>query len=413
MTSTIPDALAEPVQRVRAGWITALAVGMAGVWAVHSGPVQVLLLVQAEQFAPAHKEGLFGLTTAVGGLFGMVATILVGFASDRTTSRFGRRRPWVLASAVLGALSLLALAGAGSAAVMILAWCGVQTAFGGMLAALLAAIPDRVPVAQRGLVGGWVGLGQTVGALVGALVATTVKPAFSGYLVLAVLLLACALPFTLRTAEPVLRPDQRPPGGLAEVLRGFAISPRRHPDFAWALLNRLLVTLGFVLGTLYTLFLLQDVLHRVDPHADLLLLNLLNAAIMVPASVLAGGLSDRAGKRRVFIFVAALMVTLSSAMLVVTISWPVLVISAAVLAASYGAFVAVDTALLTEVLPAAEHRAKDLGIVNLAHGLPQVIAPLLATPILAGFGGYPGLFAVSAALSLIGAFVIFKIRRVP
>ncbi|MGO1053781.1 MFS transporter [Crossiella sp. CA198] len=412
MTMTVPDALAEPVERVRGGWIAALTLAVLGVWAVHFGPVQVLLLVQAQEFAPADKQALFGLTAAVGGVVSMVTTILVGFASDRTGSRFGRRRPWVVAGAGLGALSLALLGLAEGPGLMIVAWCGVQIAFGGMLAALLASISDRVPVSQRGLVGGWVGFGQTVGALVGVLLVNVVKPATPGYFALAGLLLVCAIPFALRTTEAVLRPEQRPAGGLGQMLRGFYVSPRRHPDFAWAMLNRLLMNLGFVLATLYTLYILQDAIRRPDSHADLLLLNVLNAVIMVPAAVYFGGLSDRRGGRRRFIFWAGLAVAVSSIVLVPLLNWPMMLVSSVILAASFGAYLAVSTALVTEVLPAAQDRAKDLGIVNLTHGLPQVLAPLLATPIITGFGGYPALFVVSAALTLIGSFLIFKIRAV-
>lgn len=407
--STAPDALAEPVKRVRGGWIAALALAVLGVWAMHFGPVQVLLLTQAAKFAPDGKEALFGLTAAIGGLVGMLATILAGFASDRTTSRFGRRRPWVVAGAVLGALSLVLLDQAGGPAVMIVAWCGVQAAFGAMLAALLAAVPDRVPVDQRGLVGGWIGFGQTIGALAGVLVATSVNAA--GYLGLALLLLVSAVPFVALTKEAVLRPGARPAAGPGAILRGLAFSPRRHPDFAWALLNRLLMTLGFVLGTLYTLYLLQDVLRRPDPHTDLLLVNLLNAVIMVPAAIYFGRRSDRVGRRRSFVFVGGLVVTLSSAILIPVVTWPLLLVSVVLLAGSFGAFLAVNTALITEVLPAAQDRAKDLGIVNLAHGVPQVLGPLLAAPLLA-VSGYPGLFAVATAVTLLGSFLIYRIRGV-
>ncbi|WP_086787611.1 MFS transporter, partial [Crossiella equi] len=366
----------------------------------------------AEHFAPSDKEGLFGLTAGIGGLVGMIATILVGFASDRTTSKFGRRRPWIVAGAVLGSVSLVALGNAGSVAVMIIAWCGVQTAFGAMLAGLLASIPDRVPVLQRGLVGGWIGFAQTIGGLVGIIIATSIKPAMTSYVVLAVLLVLLALPFVLRSAEAVLRREQRPPGGVGALLSGFYVSPSKHPDFAWALLNRLLMNLGFVMGTLYTLYILQDVIRSEHPQEDLLLVTLLNAVVMVPAAIFIGGRSDKARKRKKFIFVSGLVVTLSSVMLVPTITWPLLLASTVVLAVSFGAFVAVDTALLTEVLPAAEHRAKDLGVINISHGIPQVVGPLVATAVLGNLGGYAGLFAVSGVLTLIGSFLIFRIRSV-
>ena len=50
---------------------------------------------------------------------------------------------------------------------------------------------------------------------------------------------------------------------------------------------------------------------------------------------------------------------------------------------SYGIYTSVDFALITEVLPGAEDRAKDLGVINIANALPQVLAPVLAGVLLA------------------------------
>lgn len=55
-------------------------------------------------------------------------------------------------------------------------------------------------------------------------------------------------------------------------LRGFWLSPRLYPDFAWAWLTRFLVNLGNQLTFVYLLFFLRDILKHENPPAGLLAL---------------------------------------------------------------------------------------------------------------------------------------------
>ena len=73
---------------------------------------------------------------------------------------------------------------------------------------------------------------------------------------------------------------------------------------------------------------------------------------------------------------------------------------------------AVDFALITQVLPGAADRAKDLGVINIANALPQVLAPVLAAAVL-GLGlGYPGLYLLAAGASVLGSVLVTRIKSV-
>ena len=87
-------------------------------------------------------------------------------------------------------------------------------------------------------------------------------------------------------------------------------------------------------------------------------------------------------------------------------------VAAALLGVGYGVYLAVDAALITQVLPTAADRAKDLGIINIANSAPQVLAPALAAPIVAGLGGYPVLYGLTALVTLAGAVLVLPIRSV-
>jgi MFS family permease len=191
------------------------------------------------------------------------------------------------------------------------------------------------------------------------------------------------------------------------------ISPRRHPDFAWAWFTRFLVQTGNALGTLYLLYFLTDGVRVADPEGSLLVLILLYTLGMMLTAVVAGRLSDRSGRRKVFVIVSGLIMAVAATLLAVAPTWPMAIVAALLLGAGYGVYLAVDAALITQVLPAATDRAKDLGVINIANSAPQVLGPALSAPIVVHLGGYPTLYAVTAAVTLVGSALVVKIKAVP
>jgi MFS family permease len=93
-------------------------------------------------------------------------------------------------------------------------------------------------------------------------------------------------------------------------------------------------------------------------------------------------------------------------------TWPSSIIAAILLGAGYGVYLAVDTALITQVLPAASDRGKDLGVINIATAAPNVLGPALAAPMVTHLGGYPTLYVVTAVVTILGGVMVVKIRSV-
>ncbi|MBP2475493.1 MFS family permease [Crossiella equi] len=400
----------EPRRSVGAGWVSLLTLANIGVWAAFFGPLNLLLGQQAAAFAPEHKETVLAVVTGLGAAVSVIANPLAGALSDRTRGRFGRRHPWTVSGALLGAAALILLAGATNVVVMAIGWCLVQAGVNASLAALTAEVPDHVPVRQRGVVGGWVGLAQMLGVLGGTTLATALGETAWGYLGCATLLIVSVLPFVARSRDAVLagrRPVQ--PG---RTLASFWISPRRHPDFAWAWLTRFLLNTGNALGTLYLLFFLTDAVGHPDPGTGVLILTAVYAVSMIGTTVLSGRWSDRAGRRKVFVTWASVVMAAALGALALWPVWPAVLTSTVVLGLGFGVYTSVDFALLTEVLPAEEDRAKDLGVVNIAAALPQVLAPVLAAPVLALLGGYPALYGLAALVTLLGGLLVGRIRGV-
>jgi MFS family permease len=406
-------ALAEPTQKVTARWVTGLVLVNVGINAAFFGPINVFIGQQAIGIDEANKEAILSLVTGCGAAVSLVANPLFGALSDRTTSRFGRRSPWVLAGAILATAALLALSGATAVALMVLFWCLVQLGANAAYAAITAAVPDRVPVLQRGGVGGLAAMGQTVGILIGAVFGAVVSGNYMvGYALCAGALIVSILPYLFHRNDPQLPKAERAPFRLGEFVRSFWISPARYPDFAWAWLTRFLVNVCNQMTIVYLLFFLRDVLKHDDPALGVLTLTGIYAVMVMITAVLAGPWSDRLGRRKPFVIGSSGIIAAAGLTMAFFPVWGGALVGAGILGVGFGAYLAVDFALLTQVLPVAADRGKDMGIINVANSLPQVFAPVLAFLAVTYFGGYLTLFITAAIIGLLGAVFVVKIKGV-
>lgn len=405
----VPDT--DPPRR----WVAGLTLSNLAIFCGLYGPIQVLIALQALEIAPESKEYVVGLVTGAGALASTIGNPLAGALSDRTRSRFGRRWPWVAGGAVVGVLGLVLLSISRSVPTMALAWVVTQLGLNAIYAAVTASVADQVPVRRRGEVGGWLGMAQTAGLVLGTAVAVAAGGITAGYLACAGLALALVIPYLMRSRDLRLVGDV-PAFRLGEFVRRFWVSPRRYPDFAWAFLTRWLVNLGNAIGTLYLLFYLQDAVGLTDPETGVLVLVAVYAVCVLGTAVLAGRWSDRIGRRRPFVALSAVLSGAGAGVLAVSQTWTGAIVGAAVFGIAYGVFLSVDFALVTQVLPSSGDAARDLGVINIAAALPQVVAPVLAAPLVAAFasaqGGYAALYALSAGVSVLGGVLVSRIRGV-
>ena len=410
-------ALSEPVTRVPGRWVAAFATAWLGIWMAQLTPVQLQLPAQVENLRTStdwvDSVVAFGVISGIAGAFALVAYPLAGALSDRTTSRWGRRRPWILGGALLFAVALgllghqTTLIGVGAF------WTLAIVGFCVLTAALTATISDQVPVDQRGVISGWIAAPQAIGLVLGlVLVEALGLDTVTGYLVMAGIVVALVIPFLIVAREPALAKADRPALTGRTLLAGFWISPRKHPDFGWTLLGRVLVNIGNALGTTLLLYFLLFGLEREDAEGDLILLSLVYVVFIVASSLLLGRWSDRIGRRKPFVVVSALFQAVAAALLAFVPDFTVTMIGGALLGIGYGAFLSVDQALATQVLPDAATRGKDLGIMNIATTVPQAVAPLVGAWLVAAVAGFTGLFVVSAVATVLGALAVLPVRSV-
>ncbi|MBB2943359.1 MFS family permease [Actinoplanes lutulentus] len=392
----------------------ALLIGTLGWNIPFSAATQVLLPATIADLAPADKLHLFAVLTATGAVVGLLANIAFGACSDLTRSRWGARTPWVVGGGIGTAAMMLAAPHAGRILTLTLCWCLAITALNATVAALTAVVPDRVPAGRRAGISAVVGLAILLGNAIGVLLgAPFVERHSAGFAVLA----AIAVLFPL--AAVLIAPDQpnldvpRPDRTAATFLRSLA-PPRRMPDFYWALWGRLLLVLGYFMIQTFQLYLLTDYVGLTESRAAgvLAINSVLFLAAAIAGTLAAGPWSDRIRRRKPFVIAASLIAVAAGIAPLLSPTIAGMTAFAVIGGLAFGSYYSVDTALMTEVLPSAHSRAKDLGFLNIANSGGQVLAPVASTAMVAlGFGFTP-LFLASMLACALGAVLIMPIRTV-
>ncbi|GIF37704.1 MFS transporter [Actinoplanes xinjiangensis] len=407
-TPTVPDA---PTRL-----IVAMALAQLGAYLTILTPVVVTMSIRVAQIAPDDKAAALGTVLSVGAVLALIGNPFFGAMSDRTTSRFGRRRPWLLGGMLVGFAGLLVVALGDSVAVLTTGWALAQLGVNATLSTLTALLPDQIPARQRGRVSGILGLMTSVSVLLGSAMAA----ALAGDA-----LLMFAIPAAIGVATVALlvavlkdRPAERghfAPYRFKEFLSTFYVSPRRHPDFVWNIVSRFLIWMGLACVTTYQAYLLIDRFgYTTDTVAGgILLATLISTGGLVVGSAAGGMLSDRLGRRKPFVLGAGIVVAAALVVIAFAGSFGVFLAAALLFGLGQGAYLAVDLALATDVLPDPDDAAKDMGVLNIANALPQSLVPILAAPILAvGAGGanYSLLFLCGAAVAIAGSLLVRMVR---
>jgi len=337
--------------------------------------------------------------------------LLVGAYSDRTLAGRGRRQVWVLGGALIVGVAMASQGLMATAAGMIGVWALVNVGIAAMTGALFAAVPDEVPVNQRARVSSYFAISVSAGPLVGiALVALVVLDVAPGFTVLGLLALLLALPFCFGTRGIPLRPEERPPTSLGVLVKGV-FTPLRHADFAWAWAGRFFIQLSNALAQVFLFLYLQNFLHHDDPELGTFVLSLIYTIAAVAAAIPAGRISDRTLKRKRMVVISSVLQGSAGLIFAFVPVFEATMVGAAILGVGYGAYAAVDQALITQVLPRAEDRGKDLGVINIANVLPYVLAAAIGGVVINSFG-YPTLMVLVLATGLIAAATVQPIKGV-
>ncbi|MFB9369437.1 MFS transporter [Kitasatospora albolonga] len=403
-----PTDVPAPTTRTTRGLLPLLFTGNTAMYALYLGVGSVLLPIQVERIDPAEKVANLGLVAGVAAVFATFFNPFAGALSDRS----GRRNPWILGGGLATVAAMALLGSVDTVLLVAIAWCLGQAVMNFYQAALTSVVPDRVPAARRGAASAAVGLGLPVGSTVGVVTASAFADHYrTGYLVLGLLVAVAALVFTLGAKEQRMEP--KAPAPLREQVAAFLGVLREH-DFRWAFIGRWLLVLGYFAVVGYQLYVLQDHIALptgLEPAEAVAILTPVSAVTMALSTVAGGVLSDRMDRRKLFVGLSAALSGVSLLIPVVSPTWGGMLVFSAVNGLAFGCFMAVDTALVTMVLPRAEDAARDMGVLNIANAGPQILAPFVASAVV-GIGGYTPLFVFGAVLALAGALAVRPIKGV-
>ena len=366
-------------RRVGWGFISLYALAFISTSLVFLAPLLVSLALKVNSLVGIEQApNSLSVVTGIGALLAMVGNPFFGRMSDRTSSRLGMRRPWMVIGLVGGSLGILIVALAPSIPVVLVGWCIAQLLFNALLAAMVAVLPDQVPVGQRGLVAGVLGVCVPVASVSG----TFLVKLFTGNQ-LAMFLVPCAiggffiLLFAVRLDDRRLARADKPAWSLREFASTFYVNPRKSPDFAWAFASRFMFVLAYAFLTTYQAYYLLDKIGsaEADVPRQIFLGTLTQSVVVVAASLIGGRLSDRTGRRKVFVLTAAVVYGLAMFVIAIASNFNGFLVGMAIGGLGFGVYMAVDLALVADVLPDSDNAAKDLGVLNIAGALPFSVAP--------------------------------------
>jgi MFS family permease len=347
----------------------------------------------------------------------------VGSISDYTVSRWGRRKPYIVIGSLL---DLVFLAGiALSNTVLMLGAFAALLAFSTNIARgpFQGYVPDLVPEKQVGLASAMVGLMQILGNVTGFVLVTVAV--LMGRIEVAIfavglveLLTMVAVVARVGEGQPPKPRNGKSWGAIVREVWGTDVLKER--SYVWLLASRFFFLMGgAVLVNLILTYLKQT--HGLDEDAANST-NLVMLVTIVLANVLAiipsARLSDRIGRKPV-IYASCVIGFVGVALAALAPAIPLAIVGGALFGASAGTFLAVDWALMTDIIPKASS-GRYMGLSNVATTSSTVIAVatggllLDAVNIAFGLGTGPrAAFLLGAVYYVISALTLRPVVEPP
>jgi MFS family permease len=372
-------------------------------------PLQNILPRMVESATGSADKALgLGLVTGLGALAALVFNPVAGHYSDRWVSA-DNRAVMIIIGLVTGGIAHWVVGYQTSLLTISIWWVVCQATINIAYAPMSAIVVDHVDRRSWGLVWGLVSVAQAVGLVIGLAVVVLVFPSVTaGMTAIAVGYVVCLIPLVVVLLRlPRVSYPAAPEHGRRPDLRVLLAT---SGGFGLVFIGKFLIMLAETIAVLYLYYYLQDVVHYRDPGDGQLVLILIATVAAVIATVAVGRVADLSGGYRRYAVFASVLMALTGFVLAGTAAWALVVACSFALGAGYGAFQSVSQALSMVVLPSPANAGRDLGIINVAAAVPQVIGAPIAGLVVAEAGGYRGLF-VFAGLLAVGAAVAFA--RVP
>ncbi|WP_460510775.1 MFS transporter [Frigoribacterium salinisoli] len=406
-------ALSRPVPRMRVRQLLPVFVAQFTLYVAFVAPTAFSLAVRVGSVAPDSRDYVLALAVGIPGIVAIFLTPMVGVLSDRTRSRLGRRRPWLILGGALGLIGASVVGLTDSVVLLVAGWLVAFLGYTFSSVMILAYFGDHLPASQRGRVMGINGTITQVAPIAGITLAGAFAETPSLMFLAPGLVAFLGLVVFIATMHDRQVSEEHRALKLGALFQGFWFSPRRYPNIAWVWLSKALVFCAIAFMQIYSVYLLTTRLGMTA--AEVAVLVALVGTIGIPAAILgalgSGWLSDKLGTRKPFLIVSALVLGAGLITIATAASVPQYIIGSTICSLAIGIYGAVDQALQLDVLPDDENQnGRFLSTLNLANQVPQAIGPFAAAAVLFLAGGeYGSVYWVAALFAVLGAAAIIPI----
>jgi Na+/melibiose symporter-like transporter len=415
---------AQPFRRLDYIKITLFGFALTALWqSLHT----IILPVRLLDFVPeAQKNTSLGLLTLSGLLLAMFVQPLAGAISDRSSFKWGRRRPFILAGGIIALLLIPGLGFAGSYAAVFAVYCLLQVATNIAQGPYQAFIPEQVPADKHGRASGVKGILEITGGLLLVYVSSVFMDRYSNgggsYLLWTVLGILMAVvgagvaATVFLVKEPRLSADRSRAPLLETVYCTFRKDIWKNHSFVWFLASRLLIYMAFTTIQQFALYYFKDVIGVADPAGATFRFSAIAVAGMLVAVYPAGYLSDRIGRRQ-FTAAAGLLGAAGIGVIALSQEYGTILWAAGIIGIAMGIFNSTNWALATDFAPKGEE-ARYLGVANMATAGGAVLARVIGPGIdffnsRNALSGYTFMLMMCLGYFLVGAALVIKIKRRP
>ncbi len=396
----------------------ALAAADIGVKLSYMPLLAILLPAKAQALDGASAPVVVSALGLAGALVASVVNLGVGWLSDHGGTRFGRRR-WVLGGVTAICVGYAMLGVARTPRDLLAAVLLLQVAINCTIAPLLVLVAQRFFRRPSGFVVGAGGASQPIASFIGAAVTAVLIPfGVAAYVVVGVLTAALVAPFVLMRRNGAARADmETETDASSSPVHAAGSAPPGRADLLRLWAWRFALQLTASLSAPYALFRLRDAEHGADGGAvgltlGVSLLTLIASCAHLLAAVVVAGAVSRGLARRDAARLAALVLTAAMAVFVFARGPAAFVAAFLLMGLGAGAGQVADTQLALDLLPSRRTLGRDLGVLNLAYTLPQMIAPLFALSLPGVREGKVGLlFALAGLASLAAAAIAGGLTR--
>lgn len=360
--------------------------------------------------------GAFGVINACTALVSLLSNLIVGNLSDRTRSVFGRRTPWIVSGGIIGGVTLLLIGFLDNVWLIGVTYCVCMVGLNMMIAPVIATLSDRVPEDLRGTMSAFISCGTTVGGALGQMIGSRfLNDQIPGFILGGVLMglagVCTVLVWPKESSSQTLPPVK---GGLGDLLKSFTPPTQGAHDFWLAFVGRSLFIFSYYMILNYQLYVLEDYIGQSSTNAGqtIAVMSTITMVVGLVSSLTGGPVSDKIGKRKLLVVGASILLCIGFVLPWLMRTPLSMMLFAGFAGFGYGLYGAVDQALNVDVLPNKEEAGKDLGILNIATTLGQMVGPIVTSAIVTATGSYTVVFPVAIVMALLACVFILAIRSV-